>query len=90
MTAAMISRPRALDAPNSSARCALLQIVPRSAFRDHPSAIDHHHAIRQRIRLLQVVRSQQNASPALHEVANDPPETTPGLDVQAHCRLVEE
>jgi hypothetical protein len=62
--------------------------VVDAAVGDDPAVGDHHHAGGQRLRLLQVVGSEQHGAAAGHKGLHGLPQPVSGLHVQAAGRLV--
>ena len=56
---------------------------------DHISVVDHDHALRQLVCLLQVVRGQDDRAPSGCQLRNLAQEAPATLDVHAHGRLVQ-
>src|SRR6266545_5634330 len=62
----------------------------RRAFRDDPAVVDDHHAIGERVGLLQVLGREENRHPVLlSEALHLGPERQAALDVETRRRLIE-
>ncbi len=88
-TAVLIVDSEIRDAANPLSAGLLLDLG-WSPFGDDCALIDDCDAIRQRIRLFQIVRGEQYCLASLHQVANFIPERAPGFHIEPDRRLVEE